>query len=332
MPSYFRYDTWVKTAQGPAVAGAQIYVCGQPANVATAPPSPLSLIYADNAGLVPIIQPILTDGFGHADFYVLAGTYTVVVAYGAVIQQVYPDQSIAESGTVPITIALETNGVPNGNQTLQNLVEGSNISIVDDGLGDITISSTGGGGFNTPGVGGFWSNGLTLMQALFGSASTHGPVGVTAYNQILVWQVVIESTWSINDVTFYNEANAFGGFFGCGLYTTAGSLIFQSGGLSTTTGASFVTAPVVPTLNIGPGIYYFAACATGPTVTVGQFPLMSDGGTVWSNAVNSLGTPLKIAYAAEVSVAGVMPSTINPAAFTSQIANINNLPAVLFTP
>lgn len=42
------------------------------------------------------------------------------------------------------SILLETNGVENGSQSILNLVQGTGITIVDDGIGDITISSTGG--------------------------------------------------------------------------------------------------------------------------------------------------------------------------------------------
>jgi hypothetical protein len=43
-------------------------------------------------------------------------------------------------------ILLKTDGVDNGNQNLLNLVEGSGITLSDDGLGNITITSTGGTG------------------------------------------------------------------------------------------------------------------------------------------------------------------------------------------
>jgi hypothetical protein len=43
-------------------------------------------------------------------------------------------------------LALETNGTPNGDQTLLNLVAGTNMTITDDGLGNITFDATSSGG------------------------------------------------------------------------------------------------------------------------------------------------------------------------------------------
>lgn len=144
---FYRYDTWVKSAIGPAIPGAQIYVCTQPANSDAAPPTPLAAIYSDSGGLVPITQPIITDGFGHADFYVLPGLYTLVVALGGIIQQVYPDQSMGGVGTAggggggeAGTLLLETNGVANASQSVLNLesTDGS-LTITSDADGNIDI-------------------------------------------------------------------------------------------------------------------------------------------------------------------------------------------------
>lgn len=41
------------------------------------------------------------------------------------------------------TLTLETNGTPNGDQTLLNLKQGANVTITDDGVGGITIAATG---------------------------------------------------------------------------------------------------------------------------------------------------------------------------------------------
>lgn len=52
-------------------------------------------------------------------------------------------------------LTLQTNGLPNGDQTLLNIVQGANMTITDDGFGNITFDATGGGGTYTV------NNGLT---------------------------------------------------------------------------------------------------------------------------------------------------------------------------
>lgn len=143
--NYFRMDGWVKSAVGPAVAGAQIYVCLQPANVAGLPPTPLANIFSDPQGLVPRTQPMLTDGYGHYDFYAQAGVYTVVVGLGGVIQQVYPDQSIGGGSSGGTALALSVNGTPNANQFALNLAGQGSVTVADVGNGTVTITGAASG-------------------------------------------------------------------------------------------------------------------------------------------------------------------------------------------
>ena len=160
MSTYFRSDGWVKSAVGPAVSGAQVWFVQQPANL-TVPPTPLALIYSDVNGLVPITQPILTDNFGHYDFYTLAGIYTLIVGLNGQISQVYPDQNIGAVGAgnpltaganitivgnvisavIPpfVALQLQTNEVNNGSQQLLDLHAGDNITLTDNGSGRVTI-------------------------------------------------------------------------------------------------------------------------------------------------------------------------------------------------
>jgi hypothetical protein len=152
MNNYYRSDGWVKTTQGPAVPGAQVYILSQPANVTptiTPPrstpvpftPNPQVQVYSD-AGFTPIIQPIITDGFGHYDFYALPGLYTVAVYYGGKLQQFYTDQSIGSVGSSGGTsISLLTNGSLNFNQNILNLVQGAGIIVVTDNLGNAVITN-----------------------------------------------------------------------------------------------------------------------------------------------------------------------------------------------
>ena len=152
--NYFRSDGWVKLVSGAAVPGAQIYVLTQPANVVppitpprTTPvpfvPNPQAVIYSDE-GLTQIAQPILTDGFGHYDFYTLPGLYTVAVYFNNTLQNYYVDQSIGSVGSSGGTSVLfSTNGSPNFNQSLFNLVQGAGIILNTDNFGNTTITNTG---------------------------------------------------------------------------------------------------------------------------------------------------------------------------------------------
>lgn len=95
MATYYRFDGWVKTTLGPAVAGAQVYVCSQPTtDIVDIPPVPFASIFSDNAGLHPVVQPLVTDGFGHYFFYALQGFYTIVIVNNGIIQEVLPDQAL----------------------------------------------------------------------------------------------------------------------------------------------------------------------------------------------------------------------------------------------
>lgn len=66
--------------------------------------------------------------------------FTIAPPIGSRIKAIYGKSA----GTGTVTTVFETNGVLNGSQTLVNLVEGTNMSIADDGLGNITFSATGG--------------------------------------------------------------------------------------------------------------------------------------------------------------------------------------------
>lgn len=157
MPTYFRSDGWVKAVTGQAVPGAQVYVATQPANTTFLPPTPAASIFSDPDGLVPITQPILTDGFGHYDFYVLPGTYTVVIGLGGVIQQVYPDQSIGIAGGGGTVTSVGLTADPG------NILTVTGSPITDSG--DIALS------FST----------VAANTALMGPTS--GPVAVPSFRQ-----------------------------------------------------------------------------------------------------------------------------------------------------
>ncbi len=143
----FRSDGWVKTVLGQALAGVQVYICTQPTNLVN-PPSPLATVYSDPLGANPITQPVFTDGFGHYDFYIAYGTYTVVVVNGGNIQNVYTDQTFGfpagNTGTV-------TNN--EGSLTAGALIIGNGGSDIETGLvfpGNPSVFLNGSGAFSSP--------------------------------------------------------------------------------------------------------------------------------------------------------------------------------------
>lgn len=156
---YYRVQGWVRNTLGQAIGGASVYILSQPANYIPPPPpkppatpttftpSPQIQLYSD-AGMTPITQPLTTDGFGYYYAYAPAGLYTIAI-YNAVpgtrgkLSAAYLDQSVGNIGsTGSAQVVLETNSVANGSQSLLNLVAGANITVVEDGLGDVTITGT----------------------------------------------------------------------------------------------------------------------------------------------------------------------------------------------
>lgn len=59
----------------------------------------------------------------------------------------FPDATgtIALTSDIPSSLALQTNGTPNGSQATLNLVAGTNITLTDNGTGSVTIDASGGG-------------------------------------------------------------------------------------------------------------------------------------------------------------------------------------------
>jgi hypothetical protein len=94
MAQLYRFQGWVKTVQGTAVAGAQVYICApQPTDTAFIPPIPQASIFSDPEGFSPVTQPLYTDGFGFYDAYVASGIpYTIVVCNNGSVQEILPDQ------------------------------------------------------------------------------------------------------------------------------------------------------------------------------------------------------------------------------------------------
>lgn len=361
MNIYFRMDGWVKSAVGPSVPGAQIYVCQQPANVAGLPPSPLANIFSDPNGLVPITQPILTDGFGHYDFYALAGVYTVVVGLGGIIQQYYPDQSLGgatpssggsttgQIGSVvvsgvpsigqvitatspttatwqtPILPTFEINSAPASSQLLQNLIAGSGMTIVDGGNGNITLSN------NAPGV-------TPVAKYMIGAGLIVPPIytvggfypSVDAAQDVMVVHFNWVNTLTFNTVSFAWGNAAASSNIGFAIYSDTGNLLWQSGALTLGSFTTGTTEATVPSYTLTPGSYYLATTADGNAGGPQIYGWSLNSATV--GAGNALNHSLPIIGIATntTSGAGAFPSTLGTINGVSQHSNTWSNPCIMF--
>lgn len=302
--NYFRYDSWIKSAQGPAIAGAQVYVCTQPANVAFTPPSPLAAIYSDPNGLVPITQPLIADGFGHVDFYALQGVYTVVVAIGGVIQEVLPDQSLggaAASGGG--SIILQTNGVTNTDQFLLNLqnLDGT-VTLSSDSSGDVTISAASQAAVVK------WMIGAGVINSAVPAPST-GYIGITS-NLVYVTQFSIPAKLTISTLDgWFVSANPGSTTISIGIYSLSGNQLFSSGAWVLPHNSSYNNQTIAASYVLQPGTYYLAWADSQPHQTVGianPFAISSLG----ANNFGSDMSPVLFGTAANPAVSGVIPSTL----------------------
>lgn len=110
----FRYQGSVNSAQGPALDGVDVYVCGQPASTGSIPPSPLSTLYTDSTGATQLANPVQTDGLGNFFFYAPTGIYTLVYfdPINRIPTTVFPDQQVVSQGGGSVTsVAIKGDGV-----------------------------------------------------------------------------------------------------------------------------------------------------------------------------------------------------------------------------
>jgi hypothetical protein len=316
--TFYRYDTWVKSSIGPAVPGAQIWVCTQPANTATVPPSPLAAIYSDSGGLVPIVQPLLTDGFGHADFYTLPGLYTVIVALGGVIQAIYPDQSIGGvgttgggSGTPSGTLLLQSNGISNANQFVLNLQsQDGSVTITNDSSGNTNLKA------NTAQFSGnasfMFGPGIRDLGTVFGgnwgAPQANSVAGVVTANKVTVYLFQLDVAITISKASVTCTNNTIGPTASFGIYSFSGNKLVDAGSFNLLTSPT-VQVNTFSSVTLPPGIYWHAqACTTTGTATF--------AGIVVSNGANNDSIPAYVknatrcATAANLMSGGVLPATL----------------------
>lgn len=103
-----RIDGIAFNQAGRPAAASTVAVCSQPANVSTAPCSPLATLYTDSTatvacnGINGCSNPMTADGLGNYHFYYTAVPYTIQFYGSGLTTKYLPDQGISTSGNVPI--------------------------------------------------------------------------------------------------------------------------------------------------------------------------------------------------------------------------------------
>ena len=109
------------------------------------------------------------------------------------------------------TLLLQTNSVDNPSQTLLNLIQGSGITITDNGSGGITIAATGGASFITS-ISDTADIDLDVTASdLSATLTTTGVTANTYGSSTQVPQITVDSKGRITGVTLVNITAGTGG-------------------------------------------------------------------------------------------------------------------------
>jgi hypothetical protein len=159
----------------------------------------------------------------------------------------------------PQSLALEINGSPASSQTVQNLEAGANITITDEGSGNIEIAAaSGGASFN--GNGAYFFGPGIVDPALISGINLLG-VGTNNLNgsnnavQVYLFELLAEFTISkCSQICLSNDAGNFGYF---GIYSFSGNLLVNGGSFVQLSGSGVQTNSFTP-VTLPPGTYWHA--------------------------------------------------------------------------
>lgn len=210
---------------------------------------------------------------------VIAGTYGSSTIVPVITLDIFGRISKVTTATIP-QLLLQTNSVDNPTQTLLNLIAGTNMTITDDGLGNITFDATGGGTGFVPytgatsnvdlGIYSFIANDGTynteMSPSFFGVENAAATIfALLEYNQLTLSNSVLPSSLSISatGITFPDTSVQTTAFPPTG--GTASQYIAGDG--------SLITFPTIPTVGTWGALNY-------PTWTTGTpFVKMTAAGT-----------------------------------------------------
>ena len=150
------------------------------------------------------------------------------------------------------------------------------------------------------------SSGFGLVLPSGGGLPTTGDTsaGVASANVVYVALINIPLKYTFTRIGFNGVTNSSGNFFSFGIYTASGSIVCDSGGLSTT----FWSGPNssnISSCTVGPGQYYYAWTSNSVTPTARMNAALTNIYTPWNT-----GTGTVLGTAANASISGILPSTL----------------------
>jgi hypothetical protein len=224
--------------------------------------------------------------------------YDVVWAFlqfGALLEGFRQDLDVSGStgsgtGIVGSAITLQTNGVLNPVQNLLNLIAGTNITLVPNLVGGVTINSTGGGG-------GGGTPGGTVGQVQFNNGGVFGGIASGATGQILVsnglglapsfQSVTLPQTFAAVPSNWLNSYSSV-----TGLFTAAQPSVTDVNGAAPLASPAFTGVPTAPTAAPGTSTTQLATTAFVTSATGAFLPLA--GGTMTGSILFSPDNTLNI--------------------------------------
>ena len=233
--------------------------------------SPAQSVWANTGG---VLSPINT-------YYKVTGyTQEGQRAWGANNQQVaagatfnvgtwVPNSVISWFPEVQQSLLLEVNGAAASSQTVQNLEAGANITITDEGSGNIQIAaSSGGASFDGNGAY-FVGPGLTDLAELYIADTVNVATFNSSANAVQVYLFQLDAEYTISKVSITSIGNLFSVHATFGIYSYAGNKLVDGGSFVELTGSGVQTNSITP-VTLPPGVYWFAQSTD--TSTSGDWP------------------------------------------------------------
>lgn len=227
-------------------------------------------------------------------------------------------------------ILLQTNGVSNGSQTKLNLAAGSNITLLDDGSGDVTISASSSSiAFGTAGQG--WFSPVQLMPFVPSSLQGVGSVissGAPAANVVGAVQIMLPWTVTIRAIGLYVVTGAGVGFATTTIYNAAGTTKLVDAGANafdTHTNSQILRTVVLGTpVTLNPGLYWWATGSTDGAGTVPGYSMYN-----FLPPVINGNSVVRYGSAANALSAGAMPSSLGTVTGYGTVSS-QNIPLYMF--